>query len=340
VRVLVTGGAGYVGGVVALRLRDAGHEVAILTRRTDQGQRRGRGSPPGVAALVGDLHDAATLRELLAGFQPEGVCHLAARVRIRESLHDPLGYFQTNLGGTLHLLQALEPLVERTDQPPRLVFASAGAVYDATRPGPFREDSPVAPMTPYAASKLAAEQLIAAQAATGRLGAVTLRTLVIAGSGPEGCRPDDDRSRLLPKALAVAAGLEPSLSVNGDGSAIREYTHVADVADAYRLALDAARPGEHQVFNLGSGIAATISDLVATVAAVTGRPLPVTHRPAQPEPQALQLDSGHARATLGWRPRYTTLHQLIEDAWARLAPSRVPQGTDHEPGKGVTPVDS
>jgi len=330
VRVLVTGGAGYVGGVVALRLRDAGHEVAILTRRSPQGHGHGleegseRGSPPGLATLIGDLHNAAALRELIAAFQPEGVCHLAARVRVRESLTDPLGYFETNLAGTLHLLQALEPLAERTGQPTRLVFASAGAVYDATRPSPFREDAPVAPMTPYAASKLAAEQLIAAQAATGRLAAVTLRTLVIAGTGPDGSRPDDDRSRLIPMALAVAAGLEPVLAVNGDGSAIREYTHVTDVADAYRLALDAARPGQYQLVNVGSGIAATITDLVATVEAVTGRPLPVAHRPAQPEPQTLKLDSTRARTTLGWRPKYTKLHDLIEDCWARLAPSGQP----------------
>lgn len=321
-RVLVTGGAGYVGGVVAVRLRDAGHEVAILTRRAAYR------APTGVAVLSGDLRDAAGLGALVAAFRPEGVCHLAARVRVRESLADPLGYFETNVVGTLHLLRALEPLAGRggAGRPPRLVFASAGAVYDATRAGPFREDAPVAPTTPYAASKLAAEQLIAAQAATGRLAAVTLRTLVIAGSGPGGCQPDDDRSRLIPKALAVAAGLEPVLTVNGDGSAVREYTHVADVADAYLLALEAARPGSYQCFNIGSGIAATISDLIATVEAVTGRPVPVAYRPAQPEPQTLQLDSGHARATLGWRPTCTSLRELIEDAWGHFAPAARPVG--------------
>jgi len=313
VRVLVTGGAGYVGGVVARRLQQAGHEVAILTRQADQP------APPGTVPLIGDLHDAVRLRELVAGFAPEGVCHLAARVRVRESLDDPLGYFETNLAGTLHLLRALEPVAEHTGTPSRLVFASAGAVYDATRPGPFREDAPVAPTTPYAASKLAAEQLIAAQTATGRLAAVSLRTLVIAGTGPHGCRPDDDRSRLIPKALAVAAGQDPVLPINGDGSAIREYTHVTDVADAYLLALDAARPGTHQLFNIGSGIGATITDLVAAVEAVSGHPLSLDHRPAQPEPQSLQLDSTHARATLGWHPSYSNLHDLIEDAWARLA---------------------
>jgi UDP-glucose 4-epimerase len=313
VRVLITGGAGYVGGVVAVRLRDAGHTVAILSRRAQP-------PPRGIAVLTGDLRDAGGLCELVGAFRPEGVCHLAARVRVRESLEDPLGYFETNLVGTLHLLRALEAAGEPSGraQPARLVFASAGAVYDATRPSPFREDAPVSPTTPYAASKLAAEQLISAQAATGRLAAVTLRTLVIAGSGPRGCRPDNDRSRLVTKALAVAAGLDPVLAINGDGSAVREYTHVSDVADAYLLALDAARPGEHQLFNIGSGIAATISDVIATVEAVTGRSLPVVHRPAQPEPQALWLDSGHARAVLGWRPRCTTLRALIEDAWVRF----------------------
>lgn len=316
-RVLVTGGRGYVGSVVVLRLAETGHRVAVLTHRPN-----GDVSPPvptGVDVLQANLRDRERLVKVVTGWAPEGVCHLAAVARIRESFTDPLAYFDINLGGTLNLLYALAEQTNRTSQPARLVFASAGAVYGAAPAEalPITEDQPPAPDSPYAGSKLAAEHLISAQAATDALGAISLRCLVIAGAvGPYG---DPDRSRLLPKALAVAAGKEPALVVNGDGSTVREYTHVADVADAYRLALEQIQPGVHQVTNIGSGITASIREVIEAVEDVTGRPLPVERQPpARSEPPMLMLDSTQAREQFGWRSEHCDLRQILADGWVWL----------------------
>lgn len=313
-RVLVTGGRGYVGSVVTLQLAESGHRVAVLTHR-----RTGDVSPPvpsEVEVLYGDLRDRERLVKVITEWAPEGVCHLAGVARIRESFADPLSYFDINLGGTLNLLHALAEQTNRTGQPARLVFASAGAVYGPVpvEAQPITEDQPPAPDSPYAASKLAAEHLISAQAATGALGAISLRCLVIAGA--VGAYGDPDRSRLIPKALAVAAGQEPVLIVNGDGSTVREYTHVADVADAYRLALARIRLGTHDVTNIGSGIGASIRQVIEAVEDVTGQRLPVRQQSARSEPQALVLDSTQARGRLRWKPEHTDLGAIVADAWA------------------------
>jgi len=246
----------------------------------------------------------------------DGVCHLAGLARIRESYADPLGYFDVNLVGTINLLRAVAELAERTSVPTRLVFASAGAVYGPAVRQPTPEDALAAPASPYGASKLAAEQAIGHLAATGALGAVSLRCWGIAGA--VGRFGDDDRSRLLPKALAVAAGQEAFLEVNGDGAAVRELTRVADVAEAYRLALAAARPGIHQVFNVGSGVGVAIREVVAMVEEITGQAVRIERRPARPEPQALVLDSRRIRRDLAWRPQRSSLREIVQDGWAWL----------------------
>jgi len=313
-RVLVTGGLGYVGSVVSLRLVESGHRVGVLTHRRNEDV--SPPVPPGVEVLHGDMRDRERLVKVVTEWAPVGVCHLAGVARIRDSFDNPLGYFDINLGGTLNLLHALAEQTNRTGEPARLVFASAGAVYGPVpiEAQPITEDQPPAPDSPYAASKLAAEHLIGAQAATGVLGAISLRCLVIAGAvGPYG---DSDLSRLIPKALAVADGREPALIVNGDGSRIREYTHVADVSAAFCLALKRIRPGAHEVTNIGSGIGASIRDVIKAVEDVTGRCLRVERRPARSEPPALLLDSTRARERLEWRPQRTKLRALVADSWA------------------------
>jgi UDP-glucose 4-epimerase len=327
-RVLVSGGRGYVGSVVTLRLVEGGHSVGVLTHRSSEDV--SPPVPPGVELLHSDLRDREGLVKVVTEWAPEGVCHLAGVARIRDSLADPLGYFDVNLVGTLNLLHALAEQTNRTGAPARLVFASAGAIYGPVpvEAQPITEDQPPAPDSPYAASKLAAEHLISAQAATGVLGAISLRCLVIAGAvGPYG---DPDLSRLIPKALAVAIGQEPALIVNGDGSTIREYTHVADVADAYCLALGRIQPGIHQVVNIGSGIGASIREVIELVEDVTGQRLPVEQRPARSEPPALVLDSTLAKERLAWRPGHAELRPIVADAWAwmlfraRREPARRP----------------
>jgi UDP-glucose 4-epimerase len=311
-RVLVTGGFGYVGSVVAQRLVQAGHEVAVLTR----GGRPTAGPPPAAVMLRGDLLDRDRVRELVAHLRPEATCHLAGLVRVRDSFRDPAAYHAVNVGGTASLLRALSEHAERSGRAARLVFASAGAVYGPGGGGPVGEDAPCRPTSPYGASKLAAEELIAGYAASGTVGAVSLRCAVVAGAvGPYG---DTDTSRLLPKALAVAGGLQATLVVNGDGSATREYTHVADVAAAYLLAIGAARPGRHRAYNVGAGTSASIGEVVAAVERVTGRRLPVDRRRAADEPPALALDSGRACRELGWHPVRASLDGMVADAWTWL----------------------
>jgi UDP-glucose 4-epimerase len=319
VRVLVTGGFGYVGGAVAIRLANAGHEVTLLTR-----QRQLQANPPVAAEVcVADLLDLDQLDKLLTDRPFEGVCHLAGLVRVRESFADPAAYFQVNVGGTANLLAALTRTAEQTGQPVRLVFASTAAVYGQVTGEPINEDYPLAPISPYGASKLAAEQLISYQAATGTLAAVTLRGFAIAGA--IGFHGDTDLSRIIPKALAVAAGRTPHVEVNGDGTAVREFTHVADAADAYQLALTAAQPGEHLVCNIGTGQGVTVREVLATVEAVTGQRLPVVLRPAANEPPALLADTQRIQARLGWRPHRSDLNEIVATAWHALGALREAQ---------------
>lgn len=310
-RVLVTGGLGFTGRAVSRRLAAAGHQVVILSRRPVHAA---LDVPTGATLVQGDLSDLGQIQMLIMSGEFDGVCHLAARSRTRESFTDPLGYWDVNVGGTLRLLQALAAASDRTDQPARLVFASTVMVYGHTDGSPINEAHPLAPTSPYGASKLAAEELISDQAATGMLGAVSLRPFSIAGA--VGGHSDPDESRIVPKAVAAAAGRASQVEVNGDGSAVRDLTHVLDVADAFLLALQAADPGTHQVFNVGTGQGVTIRRILDTVVTIAGRPLPVVYRPAAKEAAALIADSSRIQERLGWRPTRSTIHKIIHDAWS------------------------
>lgn len=322
-RVLVTGGLGYIGRAVTARLAAAGHQVTVLTRR-----RPGDvpDAPEGTALVSGELTDTRRLTEVVTEGGFDAVCHLAARTRVRESFEQPLRYWDVNVNGTLCLLRALAAGSERSGRPARLVFASTGSVYGHTDGTPVTENHPTAPTSPYGASKLAAERLIGDQARTGQLGAVTLRVFSAAGS--VGGRPDPDDTRILPKALAVAAGRYPHVTVNGDGSAVRDLTHLADLAEAWLRALAAARPGSHEVFNAGAGRGVSIREVIATVEEVTGRPVPVVHRPAAEEAKALLADATLAARQLGWTPARSSIHRIVTDAWTALTG----QPADPRPG--------
>jgi UDP-glucose 4-epimerase len=324
-RVLVTGGFGYVGGAVAKWLADAGHEVTLLTR-----QRHRPANPPVDAEVcVADLLDPDQLDKLLADRPFEGVCHLAGLVRVRESFNDPAAYFQVNVGGTANLLAALARTAEQTGRSARLVFASTAAVYGLSPGEPINEDHPLAPTSPYGASKLAAEQLLSYQSATGTLAAVTLRGFAIAGA--IGSHGDTDLSRIIPKALAVAAGHAPNVGVNGDGSAVREFTHVADVANAYLHALTAARPGEHLVYNVGTGQGVTVREVLEAVESVTEQGLPVVLQPAANEPPTLLADTQRIQAQLEWRPQHSNLNEIVATAWRAFGAVRSPNHAEAGP---------
>lgn len=305
-RVLVTGVAGYLGRAVARGLAEAGHEVRGLVRREF-------GHPAQWPTVcVGDLRDRDAMAAAVADV--EVVCHLAGLTRARESRGAPLRYFDVNVGGTVTLLEAMDAAGVHG-----LVFASTASIYRTPAPQPMAEEVADAPPHPYAASKQAAEQVIAGQAEAGRLGAIILRLFNIASGD------DPDQTRIIPRALAVARGDTPRLSVNGDGTVVRDYLHIEDAARAFTAAVTRIpEPGGHRRYNIGSGTGTSINDLVAAVERVTGRPVPIDQRPPAAEPQRLICDPGRAQRELHWAPSSSDIDTLIRDT----RPPRVPPPLD------------
>ncbi|MBV9162364.1 MAG: UDP-glucose 4-epimerase [Pseudonocardiales bacterium] len=302
-KILVTGAAGFVGYAVAALLVEHGHEVTGLTRS------QASALPTGVQRLQGDLRTPETLPTTLA--EVDGVCHLAGLTKVRESRSNPVDHWRTNVGGTLTILDRLAGA-----RAGRIVLASTCAVYGEQAEQPISETATGAPSSPYGTSKLAADQAAADLAATGSIGAISLRAFNVAGalSG----HPDRDATRLIPQLLAVQQRRAPELVVNGDGTAVRDFVHVADMATAFVLALHACEPGTWRAYNVGSGRPSTVHDVIAAVETVTGRPVPRRHTAAAHEPATLLADSTRIRSALGWRPHKSSLTEIISDAWTAL----------------------
>ncbi|MFD5828559.1 NAD-dependent epimerase/dehydratase family protein [Lentzea sp. NPDC060358] len=238
----------------------------------------------------------------------DAVVHLAAVARVRESFLDPLPYWETNVGGTLNLLKALKGQ--------RFLLASTGGVY---RPSdaPVTEESVREPSSPYAGSKAAAEDLVAWAARSGQIGATTLRLFNVAGGG------DTDTTRVITRAVACAAGTVPGMEVYGDGTAVRDFVHVRDVATAFVVALEACSAGTSSVYNVGA-TPASVRDVLAAVSDVTGRPVDVTWKPAHAgEVRFQRADVTRLRA-LGWEPRHSSLEEIVTDQWRASAPGPGP----------------
>jgi UDP-glucose 4-epimerase len=299
-RVLVTGASGFVGYAVAALLAERGHDVAGLTRSATSRL------PDGVQRIRGALH-LDTLLTAMGGM--DGVCHLAARTRVRESRSDPLGYWETNVGGTLALLGAMNETATR-----KLVLASTCGVYGDQSHQPINEAAITAPSSPYGTSKLAADNAAMDLAATGAIGAISLRAFNIAGALPG--HPDPDETRLIPRIMAVQRGTAPELIVNGDGGAIRDFVHVADMANAFALALEACTPGDTRIYNIGSGRPTRVREIISVAEQITGRPVARRHVPPAAEPQELLADSKAINADLCWSPRRSSIREIVADAWS------------------------
>jgi UDP-glucose 4-epimerase len=302
-KVMVTGATGFVGYAVAAALVAAGHDVAALTRGA-------AALPADVRQTSGDLTDARSIVVAVEAERPDAVCHLAALARVRDSRSDPLAYWRTNVGGSLALLEALAV----QEKPGRLVAASTCAVYGEDVAQPITEEQVPQPTNPYGSTKLAADRAIADVAATGAIGAISLRAFNIAGG--IGSHADSDTSRLIPKIVAVARGEASELTVNGDGSVVRDYLHVADMADAFVRALDACELGTWKAYNVGSGRSSTIADVIAAAEDLIGRKLPVKHNPPADEPRVLMADPSRITAELSWSPKRSGLRQIVGDAYA------------------------
>ncbi|MFF7405896.1 UDP-glucose 4-epimerase GalE [Streptomyces murinus] len=307
---LVTGGAGYVGSVVAQHLLEAGHEVTVLDNLST-GFRAG--VPSGAAFIEGDIRDAA--KWLDASYH--GVLHFAAFSQVGESVVKPEKYWDNNVAGTLALLGAMRETGVRT-----LVFSSTAATYGEPEQVPITESAPTRPTNPYGASKLAVDHMITSEANAHGLAAVSLRYFNVAGAyGAYGERHDPE-SHLIPLVLQVAQGRRDAISVYGDdyptpdGTCVRDYIHVADLADAHLLALTAARPGVHLICNLGNGNGFSVREVIETVREVTGHPIPEVAAPRRGgDPAVLVAAADTAREKLGWNPTRADLAGIVADAW-------------------------
>ena len=324
-RVLVTGGAGYIGSHAVRALVDNGHDVVVIDLRPMP--RIGDFEP--VTAVIGDVRDTPTLTNLLRREGIDGVVHFAGLRSVAESMRDPGIYFDTNLMGSVSVLRAMAEAGT-----PSLVFSSSCSVYGSPARMPADETLPFAPESPYAASKVAVEQILPWYAQRYGLRIMSLRYFNAAGASLDGTLGEDwERSpMLIPNLIKAALGRRAPLDIYGsdyptpDGSAIRDYVHVADLADAHIRALDviASRAaGSVDALNLGTGVGSSVREVIALVEEIGGGPVPVHWTARRPgDPPQVWADPTRARTTLGWHARYD-LRAMIETAldWhSRVSP--------------------
>lgn len=308
---LVTGGAGYVGSVVTTHLLEAGHEVTVV----DDLSTGFREAVPAGARFV-----EARVQEAAAWLDPsyDAVLHFAASSQVGESVAKPEKYWENNVGGSMALLAAMRTAGVRT-----LVFSSTAATYGEPVHTPITETDPTAPTSPYGATKLAVDHMIGGECAAHGLAAVSLRYFNVAGAYKDAGERHDPESHLIPLVLQVAAGKRESIAVFGedyptpDGTCVRDYIHVADLAEAHLRALDAAEAGEHLICNLGNGSGFSVREVIDTVRKVTGRQVPevvAARRAGDPAVLVASAEAAHRR--LGWSPSRADLAGIVADAWA------------------------
>ncbi len=311
-KLLVTGGAGYVGSVCAKVLLDEGHQVVIVD---DLSTGHADAIPAGAQFVDADVVEAA--RQLLPGGTFDGVLHFAARSLVGESVEAPDRYWFGNVVTTLELLEAM-----RAAGTPRLVFSSTAATYGEPESVPITEAAPTLPTNPYGATKLAIDHAITSYAHAYGLAATSLRYFNVAGAYAGLGERHTRETHLIPLVLQVADGRRSEILVFGadwptpDGTAIRDYIHVRDLADAHLLALQTARPGAHRIYNLGNGTGFSVREVIDSCRRVTGRPIASrdTDRRAG-DPAVLIASSEKAAAELGWRPRHTGIDEIVSAAW-------------------------
>lgn len=311
-KLLVTGGAGYVGSVCAKVLLEQQHQVVIVD---DLSTGNADAVPAGAEFIDGDM--VAVARRLLPGGSFDGVLHFAAKSLVGESVEAPERYWHANVVKTLELLEAI-----RESGTERLVFSSTAATYGEPDAAPITEDAPTRPTNAYGATKLAIDHAITSYARAYGLAAVSLRYFNVAGAYAGHGERHVVETHLIPLVLQVATGQRAEILVFGndwptpDGTAIRDYIHVRDLADAHLLALQSAQASSHRIYNLGNGTGFSVREVIACCREVTGHPIAardVGRRAG--DPAVLIASSAKAIAELGWQPRHSDLREIVSDAW-------------------------
>jgi len=313
-KVLVTGGAGYIGSVVADRLIKDGHAVTVLDNLT-KGHREA--VPAQAVFIQADTGDTAALASLFETGHFDAVAHFAASIEAGESVLHPEKFFDNNCARTLTLLQAV--LKHRV---PRFVLSSTAAVYGEPQRTPITEDHPLAPTNPYGESKLIVERMLAWFHRVHGLRYASLRYFNAAGATPERGEAHNPETHLIPLILQVPLGKRPAISIFGtdyptkDGTCIRDYIHVDDLATAHLLALDGLEARSELICNLGSGNGFSVREVIVIARKVTGHKIPVVEAPRRSgDPAVLVASSEKIRRLLGWQPQHSDIESIVHSAW-------------------------
>jgi UDP-glucose 4-epimerase len=312
-KLLVTGGAGYIGSVVSTQLLTAGHEVVVLDN-LDTGHRDA--VPEGAAYVQACIDEAEDV--LADGI--EAVVHFAAKSLVGESVVAPELYWRNNVVGSLALLDAM-----RRTGVGRIVFSSTAATYGEPDVSPITEDTPAVPINPYGHTKLAVDNMLSDEAAAHGLAAVSLRYFNVGGAFADRGERHIPETHLIPNVLAVATGDREQIAIFGtdyptrDGTAVRDYLHVEDLGRAHLLALEKAVPGEHLICNLGTGTGYTVREVVEACRKVTGHEIPAVEQPRRAgDPTELVASNARAAERLGWTVEHG-LERIVADAWAFMS---------------------
>ena len=310
-KIVLTGGSGYIGSVTTELLCDDGHDVVVFDN-LERGHREA--VDPRARLVVGDLREPQAIRELLAAVRPDAVVHFAAYALVGESMQDPHLYFENNVGGGLNLLDAL-----LRAGVPKIIFSSTCATYGQPETMPMTEALPQRPTNPYGESKLMFETALRWEQERRGLQPVFLRYFNASAATEKYGEDHEPETHLIPNVLKVALGKAPAVPVFGDdyptpdGTCVRDYIHIADLARAHTLALDTDAAGP---FNLGTGTGFSVQQVVETCREVTGHPIPVALSPRRPgDPACLVAGAEKAKSILGWNPRYPDLRTIVQHAW-------------------------
>ena len=314
-RILVVGGAGYIGSHAVRCLLRAGHDVRVLDNLS---QGHAAAVPEGLL-VRGDLDGRAALEATLRDLAVDAVMHFAAWTSVPESVADPARYYQNNLVGSLNLLDAMRAAGVR-----RIVFSSTAAVYGIPDAVPITEDTPTRPINPYGVTKLAIERAMADYSAAYGLGFAALRYFNACGAAEDASIGEDHapETHLIPIILQVGLGRRERIAIQGtdyptpDGTCIRDYIHVEDLAEAHRLVLERIEPGSALTYNVGTGTGVSVRQVVEAARRATGHPIPAVEHPRRPgDPPALVASPAALARDLGWVPRYTDIDAIVRTAW-------------------------